>query len=117
MAGSSEGEISRLEASSHASVCCNHQSKHPKCCDMVCKSDEANSEQLVKAQKMGVLERCPEDEVEGELIYYQHRLLNNAIARKHFAGICIALQSLVFFYFSAPPLARGCKILYFHVLY
>ncbi|CAN6587484.1 unnamed protein product [Malus baccata var. baccata] len=82
--GSSEGEISRLEASSHASVCCNHQNKHPKCCDIICKSDEMKLEQLVKARKMGVLEICPGDEMEGELIYYQHRLLNNAIARKHF---------------------------------
>ncbi|KAM0971666.1 hypothetical protein FF1_019575 [Malus domestica] len=82
--GSSDGVISRMEASSHASVCCNHQNKHPKCCDMICKSDEMNLEQLVKAQEMGVLEMSPEDEVEGELIYYQHRLLNNAIARKHF---------------------------------
>ncbi|KAM2067504.1 hypothetical protein ACFX1T_043836 [Malus domestica] len=82
--GSSEGEISRLEASSHASVCCNHQNKHPKCCDIIFKSDEMKLEQLVKARKMGVLEICPGDEMEGELIYYQHRLLNNAIARKHF---------------------------------
>lgn len=87
--GSSEGEISRLEASSHASVCCNHQYKHPKCCDNICKSDEVNLEELVKARKMGAREPSPEDEVEGELIYYQNRLLSNVVARKHFTDILI----------------------------
>lgn len=104
MAGSSKGEISRLEASSHASVCCNHQYKHPKCCDNFCKSDEVNLEELVKARKMGAREPSPEDEVEGELIYYQNRLLSNVVARKHFTGICFALQSSVTFIFSVPCL-------------
>ena len=35
------------------------------------------------------LESCPEDEVEGELIYFQHKLLRNAVVRKKFAGIFI----------------------------
>ncbi|XP_031273102.1 uncharacterized protein LOC116131586 [Pistacia vera] len=83
--GSGEGEISRLEASSNASVCCNHHSQHPKCNDAICKFDGVNLEQLVKARKLGVLELSPLDEVEGEIIYFQHRLLGNAVTRKRFA--------------------------------
>lgn len=87
LAGSREKEISRLEASSNASVCCNHQNQHSKCSNMICKSDGLNLEQLVKARKMGVLDLSPEDEVEGEIIYFQHRLLGNAVARKQFTGL------------------------------
>ncbi|XP_062025987.1 uncharacterized protein LOC133742336 [Rosa rugosa] len=87
--GSSQGEVSRVEASSHASVCCNHQNTHPKCYDTICKTDERNLEQLAKARKLGVLEMSPEDEVEGELIYYQHRLQNNITARKHYTDVLI----------------------------
>lgn len=76
-----------MEASSHASVCCNHQNIHPKCHDTNCKSDEMGLEQLAKAHELGVLEMSPEDEVEGELIYYQHRLQNNISVRKHYTGM------------------------------
>lgn len=81
MAGPGDDEISRFEASANASVCCDHQSKHARCNEVICN-------QLVKARKMGILEVSPEDEVEGELIYFQHRLLKNAVARKHFTGLC-----------------------------
>ncbi|XP_015885585.3 uncharacterized protein LOC107420993 isoform X1 [Ziziphus jujuba] len=73
--GAGDDVVSRFEASANAGVCCDHQSKHARC-------NEVN--QLVKAEKMGILEVSPEDEVEGELIYFQHRLLENAVARKHF---------------------------------
>lgn len=87
MAGSGEGEISCLDASSNACVCCNHDSQHSKCNNMICKSSGVELEQLVKARKLGVLELSPVDEVEGEIIYFQHRLLGNAVARKRFAGL------------------------------
>ncbi|XP_044510817.1 uncharacterized protein LOC123229224 [Mangifera indica] len=80
--GSGEGEVSRLEASANASVCCNHHSQHLKCNDMIFNSDGVNLEQLVKARKSGILELSPEDEVEGEIINFQHRLLGSAVARK-----------------------------------
>uniref|UniRef100_A0A2P2MIS0 Uncharacterized protein LOC105638874 isoform X1 n=1 Tax=Rhizophora mucronata TaxID=61149 RepID=A0A2P2MIS0_RHIMU len=90
----SEGKVSRLEASSNASVCCNHHNS--KCNDMVCMSDRVDLEQLVKAKSLGVLELSPADEVEGEIIYFQHMLLRNALARKHFTGnlICKVAKSL-----------------------
>ncbi|XWS23817.1 hypothetical protein CRYUN_Cryun28dG0047800 [Craigia yunnanensis] len=80
--GVMEGDLSRLVASSNASVCCNHQSEHSKYNEKSHTSYDL--EQLVKARKLGVLKLSPEDEVEGEIIYYQHRLLGNAVARNHF---------------------------------
>jgi hypothetical protein len=91
LAGSREKETSRLEASSNASVCCNHQNQHSKFSNMICKSDGLNLDRLVKARKMGVLDLSPEDEVEGEIIYFQNRLLGNAVARKQFTGLFLVL--------------------------
>ena len=79
-----------MEASSHASVCCNHQNIHPKCHHTIRRSDEMNIDQLAKAQKLGVIEMSPDDEVEGELIYYQHRLQNNISTRKHYTGMWLS---------------------------
>ncbi|XP_022768248.1 uncharacterized protein LOC111312338 [Durio zibethinus] len=79
--GLREGDLSCWAASSNASVCCSHQSEHSKCNEKSCRSDDL--ELLVKARKLGVLKLSPEDEVEGEIIYYQHTLLGNAVARNH----------------------------------
>ncbi|KAG6774189.1 hypothetical protein POTOM_021540 [Populus tomentosa] len=81
--GSKDREISHLEASSNPSVFCNHQNNHSKCNDLICNSSEVNLEQLAKAKKLGILKLSPVDEVEGEIIYFQKRLLGNAVARKH----------------------------------
>ncbi|KAJ6919951.1 hypothetical protein NC651_013779 [Populus alba x Populus x berolinensis] len=88
--GSKDREISHLEASSNPSVFCNHQNKHSKCNDLICNSSEVNLEQLAKAKKMGILKLSPVDEVEGEIIYFQKRLLGNAVARKHFTDNLIS---------------------------
>ncbi|CAL9777482.1 unnamed protein product [Musa acuminata subsp. burmannicoides] len=40
-------------------------------------------DQLSKAKSVGVLDLSPEDEVEGEIIYLQARLLDNAVLIKH----------------------------------
>ncbi|KAB5568646.1 hypothetical protein DKX38_002439 [Salix brachista] len=88
--GSKDTEISRLEASSNASVCCDHRNKHSKCNDLICSSSEINLEQLAKAKKLGILKLSPVDEVEGEIIYFQQRLLGNAVARKHFTDNLIS---------------------------
>ena len=92
LAGLRGGEISRLEASSTASFCCNHQNQLPKCNNKICNSDGLNLEQLAKAREMGVLDLSPEDEVEGEIVYFQHRLLSNAAARKQFTGLFFVLD-------------------------
>lgn len=54
---------------------------------MIFNSDGVNLEQLVKARKSGILELSPEDEVEGEIINFQHRLLGSAVARKRLTGL------------------------------
>ncbi|KAJ6816383.1 uncharacterized protein M6B38_416485 [Iris pallida] len=45
--------------------------------------DVAHLDQLAKARDSGILEISPEDEVEGEMLYLQNRLLDNAVAIKH----------------------------------
>ncbi|XP_024020764.1 uncharacterized protein LOC21398060 isoform X2 [Morus notabilis] len=80
--GSRDGECSRFESSTSASVCCNHQNKHPRCDEIMGNDDVRSLEQLVKARNMGIMELSPKDDVEGEIIYFQHRLLSNAVARK-----------------------------------
>ncbi|KAL5558323.1 hypothetical protein UlMin_034534 [Ulmus minor] len=80
--GLKDGELSCFDASANASVCCNHLNKHPRCNEQICQSDVLNLEQLIKARKMGILGLSPEDEVEGEIFYFQHRLLSNAVVTK-----------------------------------
>ncbi|GLT69472.1 hypothetical protein SLA2020_416200 [Shorea laevis] len=78
--GSGNGYASHRELSCNGIIFCNHQSQLLKCNDVICQSDQLDSEQLVRAENTGVLELSPEDEVEGEIIYHQHRLLRNAVA-------------------------------------
>jgi hypothetical protein len=68
---------------------------------LICNSSEVNLEQLAKAKKLGILKLSPVDEVEGEIIYFQKRLLGNAVARKHFTGpflFRLYLSSFFFFF-------------------
>ncbi|XP_028116167.1 uncharacterized protein LOC114313941 isoform X4 [Camellia sinensis] len=94
--GSRDHEISAMEASSSSGICCNQHIEHLNSSDMISKFDEAKFEQLVKARNIGVLEMSPENEVEGELIFHQHRLLCNVAARKHLSDdlICKVVKSL-----------------------
>ncbi|KAI9097752.1 hypothetical protein K1719_025523 [Acacia pycnantha] len=59
-------------------------------CSDICKADKVNTKQLVMARNMGLLESCPKDEVDGELIYFQHRLLQNSVSKKKFADNLIS---------------------------
>ncbi|KAF2296775.1 hypothetical protein GH714_001878 [Hevea brasiliensis] len=95
MEGLRVGETCSLEASCNASVCCDHQNIHSMCNDLY-KSVEVNPDQLVKDEKVGVFELSPADEVEGEIIYFQHRLLDNAVARKCYTDnlICKVAKSM-----------------------
>lgn len=86
LAGLGEREVPQLEASSSSGLCCNNHNLHSTCGDQPIKCDGVNLDQLVKARNVGLLKLSPEDEVEGELIYHQHGLLCNAVARKHFSG-------------------------------
>ncbi|WCJ44574.1 PHD finger family protein [Euphorbia peplus] len=81
------GETSSLEACPNASFCCDHQNIHQCSID---KSNNADSEQLIQDKKQRVCVLSPADEVEGEIIYFQRRLLENAVARKHFTDNLIS---------------------------
>jgi len=43
-------------------------------------------DQLAKAKRKRILEFSPEDEVEGEMLYLQNKLVDNALAIKHSFG-------------------------------
>ncbi|CAL0319377.1 unnamed protein product [Lupinus luteus] len=64
-----------------ASDCSSSRNQQLACIDFS-KSDQVYKEQLARAKKMKLLEFSPEDEVEGELIYYQHRLFEDRVAKK-----------------------------------
>jgi hypothetical protein len=54
-------------------------------------TDTTTSDQVLKAKSMRVLEHAPDDEVEGEMVYLQARLLDNAVVLKHRCGKSIFL--------------------------
>lgn len=53
------------------------------CMDLNHTSSASQLEQLAEA-KTGVLDLSPEDEVEGELIYYQNKLIDHAVTSRHY---------------------------------
>ncbi|XP_023643425.1 uncharacterized protein LOC17894394 isoform X2 [Capsella rubella] len=71
--GSEEGNIHLQGAGDHT-IFHNHQNQSAHCGDTF--------RQLSKARKLGILDLSPEDEVEGELLYYQLQLLGTAVSRK-----------------------------------
>jgi hypothetical protein len=48
-------------------------------------------EQLVRDEEIQLTEFYSEDELECDLIYFQHRLLQEAVAKRRLAGVCIIL--------------------------
>ncbi|KAH6763750.1 hypothetical protein C2S51_014999 [Perilla frutescens var. frutescens] len=75
-------EVSQLEASSSSGFCCNNDNVQAMSSDRNSRCEDVNLDQLAKAGNLGILKLSPGDEVEGELIYYQQRLLCNAAMRK-----------------------------------
>ncbi|KAL9270097.1 PHD finger protein rhinoceros-like protein [Drosera capensis] len=59
-------------------------------------SGDASVYPCKKVNETGTLKSCSDDEVEGELIYLQHRLIFNAISRKHICDglICKIVKNL-----------------------
>ena len=49
-------------------------------------TDTTASDKVLKAKSLRVLEHAPDDEVEGEMVYLQARLLDNAVVLKHRYG-------------------------------
>ncbi|CAI0447743.1 unnamed protein product [Linum tenue] len=87
--GVKELEISGLESSSNANACCNHKSTNSEWNAIVCDNNGDSSGQLLKAAELGVFPLSPADEVEGEIIYFQHKLLSSAVQRKHMTGTLV----------------------------
>lgn len=54
------------------------------CMDLNHASSALQLEQLVEAKKTGVLDLSPKDEVEGELIYFQNKLIDHAVTSRHY---------------------------------
>lgn len=73
-------------ASAYASTSCNlvNEQVQYNCTTTI--NGEEEAEQLAKTRTSRVLNLSPNDEVEGEIIYFQHQLINNAIARKPLNG-------------------------------
>lgn len=49
-------------------------------------ADTTATGQVSKARSLKVLEHSPDDEVEGEMVYLQSRLVDNAVVLKHRYG-------------------------------
>lgn len=91
------GEISRCQESPDAGSCYDHQHQHLDCKDLSCNSGEFSPKQQGNKKIGGIIKMSPEDEIEGEIIFYQHRLLANAVSRKRFTGILILLSSFILY--------------------
>lgn len=85
--GKRERDRSCLMSASTDGVYSSHECERPKCNEKSCTPDDLDL--LIKARKLGSLKLSPKDEVEGEIIYYQDRLLHNIIARNCVTGIHI----------------------------
>ncbi|XP_073052740.1 uncharacterized protein [Primulina eburnea] len=80
---SSDREVSQFEASSSSGHCCHNHSLRATSGGGLSESDRESLDQLIKARNLSMLKLSPEDEVEGELIYYQQKLLSNVVTKKH----------------------------------
>uniref|UniRef100_A0A1D1YFP8 NuA3 HAT complex component NTO1 n=1 Tax=Anthurium amnicola TaxID=1678845 RepID=A0A1D1YFP8_9ARAE len=77
--GQCEECTSPLEVDLSMRNCSNHQPMHSFYSNQNHELDDIKLEQLDEARGTGVLELCPEDEVEGEILYFQNKLLNTAV--------------------------------------
>ncbi|CAA0809914.1 PHD finger family protein [Striga hermonthica] len=85
-----EREASQLGASSSSGLCCNNDNLQRTSSHRTSKCSGVDLDQLVDARNMGILKLSPADEVEGELLYYQHRIISNAVLRKRISDDLIS---------------------------
>ncbi|KAL0314248.1 UNVERIFIED_CONTAM: Lysine-specific demethylase 4B [Sesamum angustifolium] len=90
-------EASQLEASSSSGLCCSNNSAQATSDGWTFGCNGVNLDQLVKATNLDMLKLSPADDVEGELIYYQTRLLCYAAARKRISGLYPVLFACLLF--------------------
>ncbi|KAL4566204.1 hypothetical protein LXL04_030316 [Taraxacum kok-saghyz] len=81
--GSKCKQTSLMDANATSDSECNHQNQTSQC-------------ELDKSKVASIINMSPVDEVEGELVYYQHHLLHNAVSRKHISDglICKVIKCL-----------------------
>lgn len=65
---------------------CNHQNQNLVSTESSCEFVT----DLEKTKRTNILNMSPIDELEGELVYYQHQLLCNAVARKQISDVLIS---------------------------
>ncbi|CAH9083737.1 unnamed protein product [Cuscuta epithymum] len=83
--GLRDGELYLSKASSSSGICCNDENLQSTSGDMVSKYKGTSLEQFIKSRNMSLSELSPMDEVEGEIIFYQHKLLSDAAEKKSLA--------------------------------
>ncbi|XP_020275460.1 uncharacterized protein LOC109849974 isoform X2 [Asparagus officinalis] len=77
------GQVKDRILSSNASDSCNQDLLSPVCKHVDHVPDHGQFDHLAQVNKIGMLELSPEDEVEGEMLYLQNKLLDSASAIKH----------------------------------
>jgi hypothetical protein len=69
-----------LETDYHEGLCCStHNEDLPKLGQL---ADTAAMGQVPEAKSSDILEHSPDDEIEGEIVYLQSRLLNGVVSMK-----------------------------------
>lgn len=98
VAGLKNREFSAPEECSSSNIFCSNR---PNRTSAESTSESVvNLDKLAEARKMGILDQSPVDEVEGELIYLQQRLLHNAVSRKRLTGLLLFLLIFLEFVYS-----------------
>ncbi|RAL38749.1 hypothetical protein DM860_013430 [Cuscuta australis] len=87
--GSGQGGLFRSEASFSSGICCNDENRLSISGDMAYKYNGTSLEHFAKSGNMGLSKMSPMDEVEGEIVFYQHKLLADAAEKKSFTDTLI----------------------------
>lgn len=80
------GHCEERMLSTKASDVCTRHLASPLCPQVNSILDPRQLNQLAKAKQMGLLEFSPEDEVEGEILYLQNKLVDSAFTVRHSFG-------------------------------
>ena len=89
------------------------EQKLPVCNDWGNASEAVKFEDLHKTGDLGIFDPSPENEMEGEMIFFQQRLLCSAIALKHQSGQFIAPVYLRLFRVLELTLSAQQKLFFF----
>ncbi|KAL1533687.1 hypothetical protein AAHA92_33540 [Salvia divinorum] len=83
-------EVPQMKVSSSSGLGCNIDNLPATSSIQTSSCEALYIDQMAQARNLGILELSPGDEVEGELIYYQQRLLCNATMRKRISDDLIS---------------------------